>query len=80
MDINMNNVNFYKGKNGDNWIYLDVNGNGIDGIKVFYDDGSLINPTMDMATYYENYMKDIAGKNNLAALDYLVGSVDFYTL
>ena len=79
MDINMNNVTFVKGT--DNWIYLITDGSTEleedNGIKVFYDDGSLINPTMDMATYYKNYMKDIAGKNNLAALDYLAGSVDF---
>lgn len=78
--MDMNNVSFYKGKNGDNWIYLDVNGNGIDGIKVFYDDGSLKNSKLDMATYYENYMKDIAGKNNLAAIEYFVSSVDLCIL
>lgn len=41
MDINMSNVRFYKVVNDDNWVYLGINGNGKNGIKVFYDDGTL---------------------------------------
>lgn len=46
MDINMNSVNFNKGKN-ENWIYLITDGSDTlkedksNGIKVFYDYGTL---------------------------------------
>ncbi|MBN1468725.1 MAG: hypothetical protein JW924_08375 [Fusobacteriaceae bacterium] len=40
MDINMNNVKFYKGENGDNWVYLSLDGGTTNGIKLIYDDGT----------------------------------------
>ena len=80
MDINMNNVNFYKGKDGDNWVYLDINGNGKNGIKVFYDDGNFKSAKdEDMATYYEGYLQDVVGLNHVDMYDNLTSDIDFWT-
>lgn len=43
MDINMSNVTLYKGEDGDNWIYLSLDGGTTNGIKLIYDDGTYRN-------------------------------------
>ncbi|MBN1467413.1 MAG: hypothetical protein JW924_01720, partial [Fusobacteriaceae bacterium] len=79
MDINMSNVTFIKGD--DNWVYLITDGStkltSTNGIKVFYDDGTFKSDTESMDTYYEEYMKDLKGKNQIALLDYKVQDADF---
>ncbi len=82
MDINMNNVNFVKGKDGDNWIYLDVNGNEKDGIKVFYDDGTYGNNSEagnNIENFYAEYVKMLGEINGIRALDNLGQVMDFAT-
>lgn len=67
MDINMNNVNFKK-FDDDNWVYLTPDGIKVNGIRVFYDDGTL-QATEGMADYSEGYLKDIANKNDWTDFD-----------
>lgn len=78
--MDMNNVSFYKGKNGDNWIYLDVNGNGIDEIKVFYDDGTFDNNyvgNQSLKEYYKEFMQTLNDLNGITALDNAGQVMDF---
>jgi len=84
MDINMNSVNFAKGK--DNWVYFITDGsdtlteNNTNGIKVFYDDGNFMSlKAEDMAKYYEGYLQDVVGFNHLDMYDNLISDIDFWT-
>ncbi len=80
MDINMNNATFYKGENGDKWIYLSLDGGTTNGIKVFYDDGNFKSAkNEDMATYYEGYLQDVVGLNHVDMYDNLASDIDFWT-
>lgn len=79
MDINMSNVIFKK-FDGDNWVYLTPDGTKINGIKVFYDDGTFKSlKSEDMAKYYEGYLQDVVGFNHLDIYDNLVSGIDFWT-
>jgi hypothetical protein len=77
MDINMNNATFYKGDDGDNWIYLKVDGG--DDIKVFYDDETYTLTKKKIEDYYSEYLAEINRENKVRAFDNAGQVMDFAT-
>ena len=81
MDINMNNVKFFK-KLGDNWVYLAQSEEDEEGIKVFYDDGTYGNNSeagKKIEDFYSEYVKMLGEINGIRALDNLGQVMDFAT-
>ncbi len=76
MDIKMNDATFYKGDDGDNWIYLKVDGG--DDIKVFYDDETYTLTKKKIEDYYSEYLAEINRENKVRAFDNAGQVMDFF--
>ncbi len=69
MDINMNEVTFYKGDNEKDWVYLKVDETKKNDIKVFYDDETYTLTKKKIKDYYSEYLAEINRENKVRAFD-----------